>query len=216
MGFLSVRANAVPMAVLWTVAAVLVGGYFFVPGVAAALEPLARFQRAYGIWAGFVSQFFFCGVIPCLFRLTVKAARTERPVLKSFLQSLWCGSWGVVYVGFYAFQTWAFGEGNDIGTLAAKTAFDQFVWSPVVPVPLTALFCLWMESVFSLRCAATRFRRHFVSTAWLANVLANWIVWIPPVVAVYSFPQVLQVQVLGLIGSCWALVSLRLARETAA
>lgn len=213
IGWRSVKANAVPMVVLWTMAGSLAVGYYCLPGMRALLDVLGRFQESYGVWAGFASQFVFCGVIPCLFRLTVTDIKTEHPVLKSFLQSLWCGCWGFVYVGFYALQSILFGEGTGLGTLAAKMAFDQFVWTPLVPVPLTAFFCFWMECGFSLRRAGVKFRTDFLRRIWLANLLPNWLIWIPAVLAIYAFPQVLQVQVLGLVGSFWALVSLKLAKE---
>ena len=213
IGLESVKANAVPMVVLWAMAGALVAGYYLAPRVQTVLNHFGRFQNDYGIWAGFISQFVFCGMIPCAFRLVVADVRTERPILKSLLQSLWCGCWGIVYVGFYALQSRLFGSGSDFATLAAKTAFDQFVWSPVVPVPCTAFFCLWMENDFSLRRAARKFRHDFIRHVWLANLLPNWCIWIPAVLAIYAFPTVLQVQILGLVGSFWALVSLRLAKE---
>jgi len=212
IGFSSVRANLVPMVVLWGVAVAIVVAYFHVPAVRTALEPVARFQRRYGIWAGLANQFVFCGMIPCVCRLVVQEIQTERPVLKSFLQSLWSGCWGVVYVGFYAFQTWLFGAGNDFGTLVAKTAFDEFVWAPFVPVPATAFFCLWMESGFSVRKACADLRQNFVRKVWLPTLLTNWCIWIPAVLSVYSFPSDLQVQVLGLVGSVWALITLKIGR----
>ena len=202
-----------PMVALWMMAAAVTFGYFHVPFLRSALDVLGRFQRNGGVWAGFASQFVFCGVIPCVFRLLVADVRTERPVLKSLLQSLWCGCWGIVYVGFYAFQARLFGTGSDFTTLAAKAAFDQFVWSPLVSVPCTAFFCLWMESGFSVRRAVGQFRRDFIRRVWLPNLLPNWCIWIPAVLAIYAFPTVLQVQILGLVGSFWALVSLRLAKE---
>ena len=213
LGWGSVRANAVPMVALWLMSVGMVTGYYLLPEARTVFDRLGRFQRDYGIWAGFVSQFVFCGVIPCAFRLLVADVRTEHPVLKSFLQSLWCGCWGIVYVGFYGLQARLFGSGSDFATLAAKTAFDQFVWSPFLPVPCTAFFCLWMENGFSVRTAARKFRDDFVRRVWLANLLPNWCIWIPAVLAIYAFPTVLQVQILGLVGSFWALVSLRLARE---
>lgn len=213
IGWRAAKANAVPMVVLWILAVALVVGHYFVPGVRAVTDRLGRFQHDCGIWAGFASQFVFCGMIPCAFRLLVADVRTERPVLKSLLQSLWCGCWGIVYVGFYDLQARLFGSGADLVTLAAKTAFDQFLWSPLVPVPCTAFFCLWMESGFSAERAARTFRRDFLRRVWLSNLLPNWCVWIPTVMAIYAFPSELQVQVLGLVGSFWALVSLRLARE---
>ena len=213
IGLAAVKANVVPMAALWTLSATLGAGYYLSPDVRSALDYLGRFQRDYGIWAGFASQFVFCGVIPCAFRLLVADIRTERPFLKSLLQSLWCGCWGIVYVGFYAVQARLFGAGSDFATLAVKTAFDQFLWSPLLPVPCMAFFCLWMENGFSLRRAVWRFRHDFICRVWLANLLPNWCIWIPAVLAIYAFPTVLQVQILGLVGSFWALVSLRLAKE---
>ena len=213
IGLAAAKANVVPMLALWALAAALVAGYHLFPEAQSVLDCLGRFQRDYGIWAGFASQFVFCGAIPCVFRLSVADIRTEHPVLKSFLQSLWCGCWGIVYVGFYAVQARLFGAGSDFATLAAKTAFDQFVWSPLLPVPCTAFFCLWMENGFSVRTAARRFRDDFVRRVWLANLLPNWCIWIPAVLAIYAFTTALQVQILGLVGSFWALVSLRLAKE---
>ena len=213
IGLAAVKANAVPMVALWMLSVALVAGYYLSPEVQSALDCLGRFQRDYGIWAGFVSQFVFCGVIPCVFRVSVSDIRTECPILKSLLQSLWCGCWGIVYVGFYAVQARLFGAGSGFATLAAKTAFDQFVWSPLLPVPCTAFFCLWMENGFSVRTAAQKFRDDFVRRVWFANLLPNWCIWIPAVLAIYAFPTVLQVQILGFVGSFWALVSLRLAKE---
>lgn len=213
IGLAAAKANVVPMVALWTLSVALVVGYYLSTEVRSVLDCLGRFQRDYGIWAGFASQFVFCGVIPCVFRMSVADVRTERPVLKSLLQSFLCGCWGIVYVGFYAVQARLFGSGPDFATLAAKTSFDQFVWSPLLPVPCTAFFCLWMENGFSLRTAARKFRVDFVRRVWLANLLPNWCIWIPAVLAIYAFPTVLQVQILGLVGSFWALVSLRLAKE---
>ena len=213
LGAASLRATARPMVVLWMVATALAFGYYNLSFVRGALDVLGRFQSDYGRGAGFANQFVFCGVIPCVFRLLVADIRTERPILKSALQSIWCGCWGIVYVGFYALQARMFGAGADFATLVAKTAFDQFVWSPLLPVPLTAFFCLWMENGFSVRTAVGKFRQDFIHRVWLANLLPNWCIWIPAVLAIYAFPTVLQVQVLGLVGSFWALVSLRLAKE---
>ena len=46
IGWDSVRANVVPMVVLWAVAAVLVFGYYLVPGVAGFLQPVAEWRVA--------------------------------------------------------------------------------------------------------------------------------------------------------------------------
>ena len=74
IGWETLKANAVPMVVLWTMAGSLVVGYYCLPGMRAVLDVLGRSQKSYGVWAGFVSQLFFCGVIPCVFRLLVAGA----------------------------------------------------------------------------------------------------------------------------------------------
>ena len=71
IGLVAAKANAVPMVALWTLSVALVVGYYLFPEVRSVLDCLGRFQRDYGIWAGFASQFVFCGVIPCVFRMSV-------------------------------------------------------------------------------------------------------------------------------------------------
>ena len=59
VGLRSVRANAVPMVVLWLLAAATVVGYYFVPGVAAVLEPLRVWQTESGGVAAFLNRVIF-------------------------------------------------------------------------------------------------------------------------------------------------------------
>ena len=216
IGIASVRANAIPMLFLWIFAAALSVSYHFAPCVAAALQPLWRFQCDYGAWAAFANQFFFCGVIPAVFLLTVPSIRTRYPLLKALAQSLWCGAWGVVYLWFYGAQTRLFGTGHDWATLAAKTAFDQFVWSPFVSVPLSSVFFLWLGSDFSRTGLRAKVRTGFVKRIVLPNLISSWCVWIPAVSAVYALPLPLQVQTLGLVGSFWALMCLQIGKRVSA
>ena len=71
IGLESAMANAVPMAVLWTVAVATAVCYYAVPGVAGLFEPLANWQRENGAVAAFLSLAVFCGVIPGVFIYSV-------------------------------------------------------------------------------------------------------------------------------------------------
>ena len=62
IGWESAKTNRLPMAVLWTIAAILAVSYYCVPPVARALVPLADWQTKWGSWAGAANQMFFCGV----------------------------------------------------------------------------------------------------------------------------------------------------------
>lgn len=216
IGWESAKKNRLPMVVLWTLAAILSVAYRFAPPVAEMLRPLAELQAKWGALAGVANQMFFCGVVPGLFMLLVKAVRPDRALPKIALQTLWSGMWGAVYFWFYALQSRMFGAGHGWQTLLAKTVFDQFAWTPFVAVPLNGAFYLWMGSGFSFAALAARLRSGFVRTVVLPNLVSSWCVWIPTVAAVYAFPSELQVQVLGLVCAFWSLMCLEIGRRCAA
>lgn len=215
IGWESAKKNSLPMAVLWTLAAILAVSYYCAPPVARLLRPLAELQTKWGPLAGAANQMFFCGVVPGLFMLLTKSLRPERALPKIALQTLWSGMWGAVYFWFYALQARMFGAGHEWQTLLAKTAFDQFAWTPFVAVPLNGAFYLWMGSGFSFAKLAARLRSGFVRTVVQPNLVSSWCVWIPVVAAVYAFPGELQVQILGLVCSFWSLMCLEIGRRCA-
>ena len=216
IGWESAKKNRLPMVVLWTLAAILAVSYYLAPPVAEVLRPLAELQTKWGPLAGAANQMFFCGVVPGLFMLAAKSIRPDRALPKFALQTLWSGMWGAVYFWFYALQARMFGAGHEWQTLLAKTVFDQFVWTPLVAVPLNGAFYLWMGSGFSFAALAARLRSGFVRTVVMPNLVSSWCVWIPTVAAVYAFPGELQVQVLGLVCSFWSLMCLEIGRRCAA
>ena len=171
IGWNSARANVVPMAVLWGFAVALVVGYYLVPGVAGFLQPVAEWQVAWGVWAAIANQLFFSVAIPTAFVLTVKRIKTERPLAKMACQALWASFSAIVYVWFYGFQCRMFGTGHDLLTLFAKAAFDQFVWTPFVMVPLSSVFFLWLGSGFSFSGTFAACRGRFVRRVVLPNLL---------------------------------------------
>ena len=215
IGWKSVKANRVPMLVLWTLAASLAVAYYRLPGFAELLAPVKDWQARNGAIAAFATQFVFCGVLPAVFLSVVREIRTDRHLLKCVLQSAWSGCWGIVYLWFYAMQTRMFGDGHDLGTLLAKTAFDEFVWSPFTSVPLTSLFFLWMGSGFSFAKTVRTCREGYFRRVMLPTLFSNWTIWIPAVMAVYAFPLDLQIQMLGLVSCFWTLVCLQLGKRAA-
>lgn len=201
------------MLILWAVAVLMAVAYYCLPSFADVLAPVGRWLARNGVVAAFATQFVFCGVLPAIFLHAVKGIRTDHPLPKCLLQSVWSGCWGVVYFWFYAQQARIFGEGHDIATLLAKTAFDEFIWSPLLPVPLTSLFFLWMGSGFSFKRTVRTCREGFFGRVMLPTLFSNWAIWIPAVAAVYAFPLDLQVFMLGLVSCFWMLVCLQLGKR---
>lgn len=216
IGWESAKANALPMAILWAVAACLIVGYYFVPGVANCFAPLARWQRESGCVAAFLNLFFFCGIIPGVFIWSVRELRPKRPFATLLVQSVWCGVWGVVNNEVYAVLSRWFGSGADIGTLLLKTAVDQFVWTVFVIAPLDAVFFFWLGRDFSLARVRGEWPRNFVYAVFCPNLFSSWIVWIPVLCVIYAFPLPLQIQLAGIVGSIWTLLCLQIGRRSAA
>ena len=215
IGMESAKANAVPMVVLWIAAVVTAVAYYAVPGVAGLLEPLAKWQRDNGAVAAFLSLAVFCGVIPGVFICSIRSLRPRHPLATVFAMSVWCGLWGIVNNEMYAFLSRWLGDGRDIGTLVMKTAFDQFVWTVLAVAPANATFCFWLGRDFSFRRTRNEWPDDYVRTVFFPNLLANWIVWIPVLCAVFAFPLPLQIQLAGLASSFWALMCLQIGRRSA-
>lgn len=209
IGLQSVRVNAMPMVVLWALAIVLVLAYHAIPTVAAALEPLSRWQTASGWGAAFLNRVVFCGLLPGAFMVTVPSIRPPRVGWVVLAYSLWGGFWGVIADGFFTLQQAMFGGGTDFLTLAAKTAVDQFVWNVIICTPANAVFFAWVSRDF--KSGPPLNRKAFLTESCLPLLVSNWIVFIPVTVVTYAFPLPLQIQLSGLVGAFWVLVALHAA-----
>ena len=205
IGWESVKANAVPMVILWAIAAATALAYYFVPGAATALEPVAAWQKRSGGLAAFANCAVFCGVLPYVVYLCKGRSGPRRPLLAAVLQSLFVGLCGVACNAFFGLQSIWFGDGHDLRTLLLKTAVDQFVWTVLVMAPVTSLFYAamgrWIER------SRTAFRlQAYLKADYLPNLMTGWCIWIPVIFAVYAFPLALQIQVLGFISASWVVV----------
>ena len=199
----SVRANAVAMAILWTVAATTVAAYFLSPGFAAALEPLKEWQTGSGWAAAAANRMAFCGLLPGIFLFAVKSVRPRRPALTVLAYCAWAALWGVLCDVFFTFQASVFGSGRDLVTVASKTAVDQLVWTALLCTPANTVFFGWVAADFGRISIADALRRGY----W-TMLFANWIVWLPVTAAIYMFPLALQIQLVGFAGAFWMLAAL--------
>ena len=214
IGLASVRANVVPMVVLWLLAALTVVGYYFVPGFARLLEPLRCWQTESGWVAALLNRVIFCGLLPGVFLLCVKSIRPRRPWATTIAYCLWCGPWGIFCDGFFTLQAMMFGTGVDIGTIALKLAVEYLVWTAVICVPPSAAFFFWLSRDFSFARARREWPRRFVRDACLPLLVTDVCVWVPVSAMVYLFPLPLQIQLVGFASAFWMLVGLQVSRRT--
>ena len=209
----SVRANFVPMVVLWMLAAAFLFLYSCVPGGAAIFGPLKDWQTQGGALAAFLNRVLFLGVLPGAFLLSVRSIRPPRPYLTILAYALWGGAWGVFDDWLFTFLAASFGHGTDLVTLVKKTRAGQLIGTILVGLGPGTLFFRWVAADFSIRRVRAEWPRRFFREACLALWLANWIVWIPVNVCTYAFPLPLQIQLVGLAGCFWMLVGFQTGKR---
>lgn len=212
-GLQSARERGRAVVVLWLSAALVVVAYYLVPGVASALEPVGGWQQANGWRASFILCAVFCGLVPYVVYLIRRESGRRNPFVMATAQAVWCGLCGVICGWFFSVQGRWFGCGHDLPTVLKKVIIDQFGWSVLVIVPGTAVFYAVLSGGWRVKVERVPFGT-FVREAYLPTLVMNWIVGIPSNCAVYSFPMDLQIPVLGLLSSAWAVICVGLGAHS--
>lgn len=214
IGVNSVRANRIPVVVLWVLAATTVFAYNLVPACCAVFQPLTRWYVSWGWMAAFANHAFFCGILPGVFWLSFRPIRPRHPFLTMLSIALLHGTSGIVVNELFRLLSVWFGREATFAAVFAKMAFDQFVWTVFVNAPLNAVFFFWLSRDFSFRKTRQDWPRQWFSGVYLPNLLNNWIVWIPVTLAVFSFPLELQVFLCGYASAFWNLMSLQIGKRS--
>ena len=210
IGLESAKANLVPGIALWTAACALVLSYYFVPGFAEALRPLAAWQDEHLLLGMFASKALVCGALPGVFLVAVPALRPRRLWATVGANCLWWGVMGVAVGCFYYAQVRLFGDGHDFRTLLLKTCMDQFVYTVLFASPLTALYSFWTARDLSFARTRAELPRRWVRELVAPNLVSNWALWIPALFAIYAFPAALQVHVSSIVCCFWALMCMQI------
>jgi len=201
------------MAVLWVASVVLVLSYYMVPPVASALEPIARWQRESGWTAAFLNRVVFCGLVPGVFIVCVRALRPKHVVAVIAVQTVWSGLCGIASDCMFSLNARLLGTGIDFLTLCVKTAICQFAWTPLFFAPLGAIVYFWIGRDFSLRRFREELPPRFYYGLVLPNLIVNWAIWIPVTFAINALPTPLQIQLSGMASSLFSLMLLSIGRH---
>jgi len=212
-GVASIRANFIPMVVLWAMACLVAAAYYWLPGSELVFGPIFDWQTANGKLAAFLNRAIFCGLLPGAFVCLVPSLRPPRVVLVVLAQLVWNGIAGIGCDFMYNLHALWFGTGTDIQTLLLKTLMSQFVWTTLLFAPSGALVYFWIGCDFSIGRMKAQWPKSFVGDMILPMLLSNWTIWIPVQLIVHLFPTPLQIQLSGFAGAFWCLVLLELGRR---
>ena len=214
IGLASARANLVPMLILQVLAAALVVAYHVSDGFRDALAVVADWHERWGWLSAFLSQGFFCGLLPGLFLAVHRLIRPSRLALTILAQVVWCGTFGIACNELFRLMAAVLGDSPAWPVVLAKAVIDQLVWTVAVIAPANAVFFFWLGRDFSFVRTRREWPRPFFRRMVLPNLIPNWIVWIPVSLAVFSFPYALQIHVNGLVCTFWTLMCLQIGRRT--
>jgi hypothetical protein len=196
-----------PFALIQLLAVSLVVAYHADARVRDVCAALAAWKTAGGLPLAAMTAAFAGGILPELAKLA--ALRGQAPLRGrageiAFNVAFFAFN-GVVVDGLYRFEAALFGAGAGAGTVVAKVAFDQFVFTPPWLVFITALY-LFRARGFSWAATRPALGRGFVRARVLPLLLPDWFFWIPMVSIIYAFPLPLQFLLFILALAGWSLI----------
>jgi hypothetical protein len=202
----AMRSNLRPALVLQAFALAVVCGYFWSPGVKAALDVIGDLKVRFGYVYSALATCLFGGLVPyAVLSLGGRIPRERRGAELAFYAALWLWK-GVEVDAFYRAQAGWFGEGSDGATVAMKALVDQFVYVPLWAAPSQVLLFAWKDAGFSVEKTRAAFQRQSLGQRLLVVIFSTWVVWLPAVAIVYSLPLLLQVPLFNLVLCFWCLL----------
>jgi hypothetical protein len=208
VGLRAARANLVPALLIQAAVVSIVLAYYFWEPAGAALARLAELKRGGGYLFSFVSGVLAGGLLPEALTVAVfQRGRVRRENLSglAFGACFW-GLMALVVDLFYHLQALLFGTGVDLATVLKKAAFDQFVFTPFVTIPLTVVVLEWRHAGYRAGAAARALGRDFYRRKVLPAVVSGLGFWLPVVVLVYSLPPLLQFPLFTLALTLWVMI----------
>jgi hypothetical protein len=207
------RLNAGSALVVQVLALATVASYYAWPAAHALLDRLMALKQAWGLGYSFAAGALFAGLLP---RLAMRWSGSWRGPLAPELgfALLFWGYRSAEVDLLYRLQSHWFGDGAGWGTVLAKTAVDQLLYSPLWAVPQIALVHLAKDARWSWRGMGEHLDREFFTLRLPSAVVGNAMVWTPAVLAIYFLPAALQLPVSNLVASFWVLLmAVLLARK---
>ncbi|MFC4701650.1 hypothetical protein ACFO4O_15955 [Glaciecola siphonariae] len=199
------KQNIKPAIYLQLIAFGLGLSYFYLPVAKPYFEALANLKNNYGVLYAVVSTSLFGGLLPYLLMLLLKQI-TFKPLAQLVFYCMLWAFMGWMIDRFYTFQGVLFGEGNDIGTIAKKVLFDQFVFTVFIASPFLTVCLLFKEKHFKVREWLRSVDRTIITEQLPATLISTWIVWIPAVSVIYAMPSDLQIPLFNIVLCMFVLI----------
>lgn len=191
------RRNLVPGLFLQFFALTVCLCYYFWEPSRPFFSFFAELKTTYGALYSFFSTAIFGALIPFIY--LALSGRIKRNLLKYLLfTSVFWALKGLEINYLYVFQSYLFGDGNDVMTVVKKTFVDQFIYAPFLAVPGMTIAMLYPKNDFRWSLMKKEINKALFTLKMPTILVSNMIVWIPTVSIVYLMPAPLQVPVSNL------------------
>lgn len=203
-----------PFLLIQGAALALALAYRFSDAFRVACAVAAGWKQAGGVWFSMGSTALAGGIIPELARLLADRSRTRwqgrgRDIVFNLIVFALDG---LIVDGLYRGEARLFGAQASPGTVVAKVAFDQFVFTPPWTVLLTLIY-LWPQRRYRLGATLAALGQPFLWRRVLAILIPNWTFWIPMVSIIYALPVPLQFLMFIPALGAWSLIVVFIATE---
>jgi len=202
----ALKQNLIPGFALQCFALSILLIYFFMPQSQPTFAWFSQRKQEYGALYSVISTALFGGLIPVVYLWLAGRLSTQALGASAIFYTLFWAYKGLEVDFLYRLQAHWFGTGGDWQTVLHKMLADQFGYTTFWSAPSVALIYLWRELGFSFSRARAAVTREFVLVKLPANLLSNWLVWIPAVSLVYTMPSDLQIPMFNLVLCFWVLM----------
>jgi hypothetical protein len=201
-----------PFVLIQASAVLLVVAYHLSAAVRAACVAAAAAKAAGGLPFAAVTGALAGGLLPELAKLLAdpKARQLRGRAGSIAFNAAFFAFAGVVVDLLYRFESVLFGYEGTVATVVAKTAFDQFVFTPIWTMLIVALFA-WRQNAFSLSLTLPMLREQFYRRRVVPLLIPNWCFWMPLLAIIYALPTALQFLLFVLVLAAWSLIMVFIA-----
>lgn len=206
-----------PFLAIQITALLMVAGFWSFPAIRAAFASLAEWRARGGVFAAALAGAVAGAILPELAKLATGIDR--RPLLTrlhdTVFQFCFFAVSATVVFYFYQLQTWLFGDRQDLATVAAKVAVDQFLFTTLWATPFgLAMFSL-KACGYRLGPTLAALRPSRLVDRVPSLLLPCWAFWLPMTSLVYSLPAELQFVLFSMALAAWSLLMVFIAQRDA-
>jgi hypothetical protein len=189
-GVRSLKKNWRAIVGLQAMGLVVVIAYYAMPSLRGAFDWAAAMKVRGGYVFSAIMLAIVCGIGPEIAKTIFGVDRTlTRARLRHMVfNMLVFGFLGIMVDAFYRLLADVIGTQVTVGTVAAKVAIDQFVYTPLLSATTIALAYTWREYRYSIRRTLGVLGRRWYLRRVVILLLPCWAYWIPMTSLMYSLP----------------------------